>query len=55
MRAIEVKRFLSEMVEDVSVKLVAVEGPENRQLTPGRNEAERRRNRRVELELWRLP
>jgi outer membrane protein OmpA-like peptidoglycan-associated protein len=55
MRAIEVKSFLSEQLQDVSVNLVATEGPEDTQLTPGRNEAERRRNRLVELELWRLP
>jgi outer membrane protein OmpA-like peptidoglycan-associated protein len=55
MRAIEVKRFLSDQLEGVSVKLVATEGSEDTQLTPGRNEAERRRNRRVELELWRVP
>lgn len=55
MRAIEVKRFLSDQLEGVPVKLVAVEGLQGAQLAPGRNEAERRRNRRVELELWRLP
>jgi outer membrane protein OmpA-like peptidoglycan-associated protein len=55
MRAIEVKHFLSDQLMGASVKLVAVEGLQDAQLTPGRNEAERRRNRRVELELWRLP
>jgi flagellar motor protein MotB len=55
MRALEVKRFLSELLDGVSVQLVAIVGPEDRRLTPGRNEAERRRNRRVELDLWRLP
>jgi len=54
MRAIEVKRFLSEQLEGVSVQLVTIVGPAEKRLTPGRNEAERRRNRRVELDLWRI-